>query len=246
MNFSGFLRGSARAIPHLAHQQSIRDLRDPNHNHRLPSPQPIIPPTPPLGNDLFERRVQSFLTDPGIKNPQTRFKLCWPPDHYTKARVLAVKELYAERVRIGFIRVIPWASWLPAMLGHLPKLKDHVHEKNGRLRFKELTKMKQIKVNVNRWNPLVVKLNYALNPRGLKVAGCGRKDDIPDDVQLAAYKDILDVVHDPVDVLYRYVVADFFEFHCEAYGMKVFASANDMKSYKARRDAARSTTNSLC
>lgn len=128
---------------------------DPNHNHHhiqpinapiIPLPQIINAPTIPLSDAQFLQRVQSYSLDPGIQNPKSPRKLCWPPNHYTKCRILAVKELYAERVSQGFIDQIPWAEWLPAMLGHLPAIARHCHVVNGQTRFKTTKKMKAVKV----------------------------------------------------------------------------------------------------
>ena len=73
------------------------------YSHISMSPSPILPnqisqSTNSLSeSELFQQKVESFSRDP---NTQT-YKFSWPPDFRFKTRILAVKDLYHERMQQG-------------------------------------------------------------------------------------------------------------------------------------------------
>ena len=235
---------SFRSLNRIASSFSSIPSNDHNHNHRQAisqtDPQSVSNVISRSTQSLtFQQKVDLYALDPDLQ----KRKFCWPPNFYTKCRILAVKELYEQQLRDGHISDLRWTDWLPKMLSKA--MPADIINDNGRYRFKKPSRLKDIKNNIKRWNRNAVKLNYVVNHKGLRGSGAGRKDDFPADVQLATYKMISDIADDPDQELYKDDIADMLESQCASYGIKVFHTKRELQQYRQSKEDIGTETNGI-
>ena len=241
---SNSLRSFTHLLPSLSPNPSNHS-NDANTNHRVANIQPITsvvshPINPVNDTQSFQDKINSYSRDPlGQKR-----KLVWPPNWYTKCRILAVLELHEERLRQGLISDLHWRIWLPPMLSHL--LPEDIETRDdGHVRFKRYRRLAEIKKNIKTWNRNLVKLQYVLNPKGERASGAGRKDDVPEDVKLSVYKSVCEIVQDPSALLYKSDVRNMLESRCRSRGMILFDSQSELTKYRKHRDRLRAQQNGI-